>query len=158
MAEQVAARIDGAVEEKKQYIVVKIGDEQYGMDIFIIETITRMQKITRVPKSPEHYRGVVNLRGEVCPVMSVRRKMGLDDDEITNKSRIIVLRLEEQGMVGLLVDEVKEVITLGESDIDRNVQHSKKDGNLFINGIGKNNDELVSLFEISAIVDEPVAS
>lgn len=150
--------LDGVVEEKKQYIVVKIGDEQYGMDIFIVDNITRMQKITRVPKSPEHYRGIVNLRGEIVPVMSVRRKMGLEDDEISNKSRIIVLRLEEQGLIGLLVDEVIEVITLGESDIDRNVQHSKKNGNLFINGIGKNNDELVSLFEITAIVDDAAAS
>lgn len=146
--------LEGAVEEKKQYIVVKIGDEQYGLDIFIVDNIVRMQKITRVPKSPEHYRGVINLRGEVVPVMSVRRKMKLDDDVIDNKSRIIVLRLEEQGLVGLLVDEVKQVVNLAESEIDRNVKNSKRSDAVYINGIGKNDDELVSLFDISAIVEE----
>lgn len=146
--------LEGAVEEKKQYIVVKIGDEQYGLDIFIVDNIVRMQKITRVPKSPEHYRGVINLRGEVVPVMSVRRKMKLEDDVIDNKSRIIVLRLEEQGLVGLLVDEVKQVVNLAESEIDRNVKNSKRSDAVYINGIGKNDDELVSLFDISAIVEE----
>lgn len=146
--------LEGVVEEKKQYIVVKIGDEQYGLDIFIVDNIVRMQKITRVPKSPEHYRGVINLRGEVVPVMSVRRKMGLDDDIIDNKSRIIVLRLEEQGLVGLLVDEVKQVVNLSEAEIDRNVKNSKRSDAVYINGIGKNDDELVSLFDISAIVEE----
>lgn len=153
MAEQIM-ELDGSVEERKQYIVVKLGDEQYGLDIFVVDNIVRMQKITRVPKSPNHYRGVINLRGEVVPVMSVRRKMGLEDDLIDNKSRIIVLRLPEQGLVGLLVDEVKQVITLAESEIDRNVRNSKRSDAIFINGIGKNEDELVSLFDLSAVVEE----
>lgn len=153
MAEEII-ELDGNVEEKKQYIVVKIGDEQYGLDIYFVDNIVRMQKITRVPQSPEHYRGVINLRGEVVPVMSVRRKMGLEDDIINNKSRIIVLRLELQGLVGLLVDEVKQVIDLAESEIDRNVKNSKRSDAVYINGIGKNGDELVSLFDLSAIVEE----
>lgn len=150
--------LDGTVEERKQYIVVKIGDEEYGLDIFIVDNIVRMIPITRVPKSPAHYHGVVNLRGEVVPVMSVRRKMGLEDDVINNKSRIIVLRLEEQGLVGLLVDEVKQVITLAESEIARDVRNSKRSDEMYICGVGTNGDELVSLFDISAIVDEVVVS
>ena len=61
--------------ETKQYIVVKIGSEQYGIDINYIDNIVRMQKITRVPKAQYHFKGVINLRGEVVPVMSIRRKM-----------------------------------------------------------------------------------
>ncbi len=146
--------IDSDIEERKQYIVVKIGDEEYGLDIFIVDNIVRMLKITRVPQSPDHYRGVINLRGEVVPVMSVRRKMGLADDEVDDKTRIIVLRLPEQGLVGLLVDEVKEVITLAESEIERNVRNSKRADAVFINGIGKNGDDLVSLFDLSMVVEE----
>lgn len=142
-------------QEKIQYIVVKIGSEQYGLDISYVDNIVRMQKITRVPKAPQYYTGVINLRGEIVPVMSVRRKMNLEDDVYNNATRIIILKLEQQGLIGVIVDEVKEVITLGESDIDRNVQNTNKkaDAN-FINGIGKNGDELVSIFEITAIVDE----
>lgn len=147
--------LEGIEEERIQYIVVKIGDEQYGIDISFVDNIIRMQEITRVPKAPFHYAGIINLRGEVVPVMSIRRKMGLDDDEITNRSRIIVLKLEAQGLVGVIVDEVKEVITLGESEIERNVKNSRnsKDAT-FINGIGKTDAGLVSIFEIAAVVDE----
>ena len=65
-----------------QYIVIKIGDEQYGIDIKYIDNIVRMQNITRVPKIAKYLKGVINLRGEVVAVMSLRLKMGLKDDEI----------------------------------------------------------------------------
>ncbi len=143
-----------AEEEKRQFIVVKIGSEQYGLDISDVDNIVRLQKITRVPKSPAHYRGVINLRGEVVPVMSIRRKMGLDDDVFTNASRIIILKLEVQGAVGILVDEVKEVVSLGMDDIDRNVQNTNRENISFINGIGKNGNDLISLFDVNKIADE----
>ncbi len=143
-----------AEEEKRQYIVVKIGSEQYGLDISDVDNIVRMQKITRVPKSPAHYRGVINLRGEVVPVMSIRRKMGLDDDVFTNASRIIILKLEVQGAVGIVVDEVKEVVSLGQDDIDRNVQNTNREDVSFINGIGKNGNDLNSLFDVNKVADE----
>ena len=150
--------LDGAEEEKIQYIIVHVGDERYGLDISFVDNIVRMQKITRVPKAQYHYVGVINLRGEVVPVMSIRRKMGLDEDEITGKTRIIIVKMEQQGLVGMLVDEVNEVIALGESEIERNVQNQKKSGSLYINGIGKNGDELISIFEINAIMDEVAVS
>jgi purine-binding chemotaxis protein CheW len=143
--------LDTVDEEKIQYIVVKIGDEQYGLDISSVDNIVRMQSITRVPKTPDYYVGVINLRGEVVPVMSARRKMFLGEDVITKSSRIIILKLDLQGLVGILVDEVKEVIALGEDEIDRT---AKKSADTYINGIGKNGDELISIFEISAIVDD----
>ena len=78
------AVVDVVEKEKKQYIVVKIGGEHYGFDISYIDNIVRMSKITRVPKAPQYYRGVINLRGEVVPVMSLRRRMNLDDDGFTD--------------------------------------------------------------------------
>ena len=80
--------------ESIQYIVVKIGSEQYGIDISLIDNIVRLQKITRVPKAPFHYRGIINLRGEVVPVMSLRRKMGLGDDEFANRISTNYIRHE----------------------------------------------------------------
>lgn len=137
-----------------QYIVVRIGSEDYGIDISYIDNIVRMTKITRVPKAPFHFRGVINLRGEVVPVMSIRRKMGLADDEFANKTRIIILKTEDLGLIGVIVDEVKEVLTLSTDDIDVNAANSKAGNAKFINGVGKNGDALISIFEISAIVGE----
>ncbi len=143
--------------ETKQYIVVQIGGEKFGIDIGYIENIVRMQKITRVPKAQVYFKGIINLRGEIVPVMSARVKMGLEDDVYTNATRIIILKLEEKGELGLLVDAVCEVVTLVVDEIEKpNIDASSNSKDLFINGIGKNGDELISLFELSAIVDEKV--
>ena len=135
--------------DSKQYIVVKIGSEQYGIDISYVDNIVRMQKITRVPKAQRHFKGIINLRGEIVPVMSIRLKMGLEEDQFTNASRIIILKLEEKGMLGIIVDEVKEVVTLSNDEIEK----GRKKGS-FINGVGKHGEELISLFDINAIVEE----
>ena len=141
------------VQEKKQY-VVKLGSEQYGIDISYVDNIVRMQKITRVPKAQPYFKGIINLRGEIVPVMSIRLKMGFEDDTFTNASRIIILKIEEQGKIGVIVDEVREVVNLGPDEIDK-PSHDTKDGkNTFINGIGKNGNELISIFELSAVIDE----
>ena len=140
--------------EKVQYIVVSIGNEQYGLDISYVDNIVRMCKITRVPKAPFHYIGIINLRGEVVPLMSLRRKMKLDDDEFTDLSRIIILKTEEMGLVGVVVDEVKEVIALSEDEIDENAKTQSPEKDNFISGIGKNEGELISILEISSIFDE----
>lgn len=143
--------IEISEKDTKQYIVVKIGNEQYGLDISYVDNIVRMQSITRVPKAQTYFKGIINLRGEIVPVMSIRLKMELDDDEFTNASRIIILKIEEQGTIGIIVDEVKEVVELVMDDIEKT---SKKDKGSFISGIGKNGDELISLFDINAVVDE----
>lgn len=85
-----------------------------------------MQKITRVPTSQFYFKGVINLRGEVIPVMSIRRKMGLEDDVYTGASRIIILKFEQKDALGIVVDEVKEVINLGSDEIDK-LSHSSRE-------------------------------
>ena len=142
-------RLETDLVETKQYIVVQIGNEKYGIDINFIDNIVRMSKITRVPKVQSYFKGVMNLRGEIVPVMSIRKKMGLPEDVITDASRIIIIKLEEKGSIGIIVDEVKEVITLNMAEVEKT---TAKDS--FINGIGKNGEELISLFEINAIVEE----
>ncbi len=137
--------------EVKQYIVVMVGNEQYGIDISFIDNIVRMQKITRVPKVQSYFMGIISLRGEIVPIMSIRRKMSLEDDVYTNASRIIILKLEEKGLIGIIVDEVKEVVNLSEDEIEKASNKGK-----FINGIGKHGNELISLLEIGAIVEETI--
>lgn len=139
---------------KKQYIVVKIGSEQYGIDISYVDNIVRMQKITRVPKAQHYFKGIINLRGEIVPVMSIRRKMGLEDDVFTHASRIIILKIESQAALGIIVDEVKEVVSLGSDQIDKGPYDIKDGKSNFINGIGKNGNDLISLFEIGSIIEE----
>ena len=137
--------------EEIQYIVIRLGEEQYGIDIRSIETITRMQHITRVPKMPTYLKGVINLRGVVIPVLSMRLRMNLAPDVITKSTRIIVVNLDQEGNVGFIVDDVKEVVSLNVDDIDKIVDSTKEGKANLINAVGKHNGELISLFDLNAI-------
>lgn len=140
--------------ETNQYIVIQIGEEQYGIDIRYIDNIVRMQNITRVPKVQNYLKGVINLRGEVIPVMSIRIKMDLDEDAITRASRIIILKMEQQGNIGIIVDSVKEVVTLDASQIEKVSYDNKAEKRNFINGIGKYDGGLISLLDLNMVVVE----
>lgn len=142
---------NSVISEPVQYIVIRLGEEQYGIDIRNIENIVRMQTITRIPKMPAFLKGVINMRGEVIPVISMRLKMGLPEDEITKSTRIIVLKLEQEGNVGFIVDEVKEVVTLTPEETEKLTNNSKDEQASLISAVGKHNGELISLFDLNAI-------
>ena len=140
--------------EKSQYVVVRLGNEQYGIDIRYVENIVRMQRITRVPKMPDYLVGIINLRGEVFPVMSLRIKMNLEQDVYEKKSRIIVLKTAGEGNLGVIVDEVSEVVTLEGTQVDK-VDDLKLEGKAFVAGVGKReNGDLISLLDLSMITLE----
>ena len=145
--------------ETNQYIVIRLGHEQYGIDIRYIDNIVRMQHITRVPKMASYLRGVINLRGEVIPIMSMRLKMGLPADEETKATRIIIVKLEQFGTIGMIVDEVKEVVTLSEDAIDKPTSaDSAGDSRIqYLSGIGKQADGLISLLNIANVVNDKEA-
>ncbi len=145
------------ISEGKQYIVVSLGTEQYGIDIQYIDNIVRMQRITRVPKAQSYFKGVINLRGEIIPVMSLRLKFGLEPDEYTNTTRIIIIKLEPQAAVGIIVDEVKEVVTLDEESIEKPNYDNADEKSAFLNGIGKHDDNLISLLNIAGVIVEKEA-
>lgn len=140
-----------------QYIVVKLGGEQYGIDIAHIDNIVRMSRITRVPKSQPYYVGVINLRGEVVPIMSLRRKFGLENDEYANQTRIIIIRLEDMSMIGFVVDEVREVVNIDTSSIEKPTFKLDEKKATYLAGIGKNGDSLISLLDIKAVISEKKA-
>ena len=113
-----------------------------------------MQHITRVPKVAGYLKGVINLRGEVIPVMSLRIKMDLSADEITKATRIIILKLEQHGTIGVIVDEVKEVVTLSTDEIEKVTYDAKEERNSFLSGVGKHENELISILDLSAVAME----
>lgn len=139
------------VNDSKQYIVVKLDNEQYGIDITFIDNIVRMQQITRVPKAQSYFAGVINLRGEIIPVMSLRDKFGLPEKEYTNATRIIIVKPESNAKIGVLVDEVREVVALEEDNIEKAV-YDEQGSNLL--GVGKYNDTLISLLNIQGVIQD----
>lgn len=152
--------MDASAEQKRdkvelsQYVVIRLENEQYGIDIRHVDNIVRMQRITRIPKMPKYLVGIINLRGEVLPVMSLRLKMGLEKDAYEKKTRIIVLKTRQEGNLGVIVDEVKEVVSLESTQVDA-VDDLKLDGKAFVSGVGKReNGDLISLLDLGMITLE----
>ena len=153
--EQVKAiTTEQEAETAVQYIVVRIGNEQCGINIKYIDNIVRNQKITRVPKTQTYYKGVINLRGEIIPVMSIRLKLGLEDDEFTDKTRIIIVKIEG-ATIGVIVDQVREVVTLDDDNTEKITRTSRDDAaSGYISSIGKSKGELISLLDIVGLIVE----
>ena len=136
-----------------QYIVVTIGVEQYGINIHYVNNIVRMQKITRVPMVQKFLKGVMNVRGEIIPVMSIRQRFGLEDDVYTDKTRIIILKPDHQEAIGILVDAVKEVVSLAEEIIEKIRIDVKAKISRYITSVGKDKGNLISLLNIDEVID-----
>ena len=143
--------------DSKQYIVVELGNEQYGIDIQYIDNIVRMQRITRVPKAQHYFKGVINLRGEVIPVMSLRLKFEFDEEAITGKTRILIVKPDSQASVGIIVDAVKEVLTLENDMIDKVTRDIDDERTAYLSGVGKHGDSLISILNIAEIFTEKEA-
>lgn len=154
MGEEMNRNTTAEVIEEIQYIVVKLGGELYGIDIAHVDNIVRVSRITRVPKSQPYYVGVINLRGEVIPVMSLRRRFGLEPDEYKTATRIIIIRLEDQSMIGFVVDEVCEVVDIDPRTIEKPTFKLDENKASYLAGIGKNGDSLISLLDIEAVIAE----
>ncbi len=142
-----------AVNDAKQYIILRFDNEQYGIDISYIDNIVRLQPITRVPHTQSYFLGIINLRGEIVPVMSMRRKCDLPDKDNTNLSRILIIKVEGNAKIGVLVDEVREVVTLAENDIEK-LSSDTGDARAYLTGVGKYNDTLISLININGLITD----
>lgn len=139
-------------EQAKQFIVTTIGNEQYGIDIQYIDSIVKMEKITRVPKVQNYYKGVINLRGEIIPVMSLRLRFELEEIEGTASTRIIILKPDNQNSIGIIVDSVREVVTLSAEEMEKPNIDSQEERTLYVSSIGKHNGELISILNIGSLV------
>jgi len=146
-----------ANENESKYIIFKINKEVYAIDVKSVNNIIQMPKITQVPSSPKYYRGVINLRGEIIPVMSLRRRMNYDDDCFTNSSRIIILNIGEDNLLGIVVDEVNEVLDISSKDIEQPSQFIKNDASV-VSGVGKIGDMIISILSIDSMIGERKAS
>ena len=135
---------------EKKYVSVITDGELYGIDIMLIDSIVRMLPITRIPGSQDYFPGVINLRGEVVPVLSLRKRFGLEEAAYGNRTRIIILKPDASDKVGIIVDEVREVLQIADEDID--MINDSGDRNRFSSGIARTEAGLVSLLKIGAVL------
>ena len=143
---------DVMINEELKLIVFKLGREEYGMDILRVQEIKKMMGITRVPATPHFIKGVINLRGRILPVIDLRTRLGLQESELGDEARIIVV-LVNDGIVGFIVDAVVEVTTIQKSNIEVAQALSSGISTEHISGIAKAENRLFILLNPDVIVN-----
>ena len=133
-----------------QIVGFMLGEEEYGVDILSVNEILKMTKITRVPKSSEYVKGVINLRGNVVPILNVRKKFKGEEKIVDDTTRIIILTVNDNRF-GIIVDNVTEVIRIKEEDIEEPNLIDSIDQK-YVDGVGKYNGRLLILLKLDQIL------
>ena len=137
--------------ELLQLVSFTLGDEEFGVDILKVQEINRVIEITKIPKSPEFVDGVVNLRGKVIPVISLRKRFGLPEKEDDKSTRIVVVEIGGK-IVGFMVDSVSEVLRIPASTIEPPPPLVAGIDAEYIEGVGKLEDRLLILLDLDKIL------
>lgn len=134
-------------EDEVQVVAFQLGNEEYAVDILNVQEINRMLHITRVPRANQFIEGVINLRGNIIPVINLHKKFQLPVLGDEEEKRIIVFQFEDIG-VGIIVDKVSEVLKITNSQIEEASSVYKSLSSEFINGIAKVDDRLLILIDL----------
>lgn len=134
-----------------KYLTFRLGEEEYGLEILKVREIIGMMDITAVPRTPEFVRGVINLRGNVIPVIDLRLRFTMPPAERTDETCIIVVDVEGVEM-GIVVDRVSEVLAIANEEIQEPPSFGVAVDTDFILGIGKVANRVAILLNISEVL------
>ena len=146
--QQIGLTTDGS-----QFLTFQLGDELYGVDILRVQEIKGYTTVTKIPNTPPHIKGVLNLRGTIVPIVELRTKFGMPTIEYTLFTVIVVVVIQEK-IMGLVVDAVSDVLNIDKKDIQPPPQFGAKVDVSFLNGIGKSNDKLVALLDMDRLLSD----
>jgi purine-binding chemotaxis protein CheW len=138
-----------------KYLTFKLADEEYGLEILKVQEIIQMQAVTRIPRTPDYVRGVINLRGKVIPVIDLRKKFSLDTIKDTEKTCIIVVQIANKNshvVMGIIIDAVKEVLNIKSENIEETPSFGTSVNTDFILGIGKVGSTVKMLLDIDKVL------
>jgi purine-binding chemotaxis protein CheW len=139
--------------QKDRYLTFRIGGEEYGIEIRYITEIIGVQKITEVPDTADYLKGVINLRGKIIPVVDVRLRFGMEEKPHNDRTCIIVVDVLGSA-VGLIVDEVVEVVGIPEENVSEPPKTSKGAHGRYIQGIGKIGESVKILLHAERLLAE----
>ena len=148
MAEEKKETIEN---ELLQLVTFRIGNEEFGFNIFQVREINKMMDVTQIPNSIGAVKGVVNLRGSVIPIVSLREKLGFSELDYTTSTRIIVVEYKNNN-IGFIVDEVNEVLRIESSIIEAAPEMTANVESAFISGIAKLESRLLILLDLDRIL------
>jgi purine-binding chemotaxis protein CheW len=143
-----------SITETRQYLTFNLDEESFALDVDNLREILEFTKVTKVPQTPEFMRGVINLRGNVVPVIDMRLKFNLSEVEKTVNTCIIVVEVpfdDEHTIIGALVDSVQEVFDLEPDQIEPAPKIGARLRTEFIKGIGKRDNAFIMILDIEKV-------
>lgn len=140
--------------EGGEVLTFSINDAIYGIEIKYVKDIIAIEQITIIPKIPNHIKGVINIRGKVVPVISVRRRFGMEEIPYDDRTCIIVLEFEDGNQVGIIVDRVQEVITIKSRDVSKTPDSKNVNANRYIKSIININSGIKLLIDCDKLIND----
>ena len=144
--QQIGLTTDGS-----QFLTFNLGEEFYGVDILRVKEIKGYTTVTKIPNTPAHIKGVLNLRGTIVPIVELRTKFGMPTIEYTTFTVIILVVVRDK-VIGLVVDSVSDVLNIDKKDIQPPPQFGAKVDVSFMTGIGKSGEKLVTLLNMDRLL------
>ena len=134
-----------------QVVSFALGSEEYGVDIAQVQEINRMVAITRVPRAPQFMEGVINLRGQLIPIVDLRTRFGMERAERTKNTRIVVTEIGSKRL-GIVVDSVSEVLRIPVDQIEGAPDLVAGVDTEYIRGVGKMDDRLIIMLDLARVI------
>jgi len=139
---------------ESQFVILKLDKEEYGVNIEHVKEISEFREITSIPNAPIFIEGIINLRGQVTPVINLRKKFNLPEQESNRtKCRIIIVNVSSI-QVGFVVDDASYVLTINESDIEQAPELVINEDVTYISGIAKVEDRMIVLIDLEKILKD----
>ena len=155
VAAQTEQSHNAILEKEGKYLTFALANEEYGLEILKVREIIGYMEITAVPQTPSYVKGVINLRGQVIPVVDLRAKFGMETTEVTEETCIIVVEIStgsRKFSTAIVVDHVQEVLDIAGSDIEDAPQFDSSVNTDFILGMGKVADTVKILLNIDKVL------
>ena len=138
---------------EKQYVVFKLGEEEYGLDIMNVSEIILYQETVKLPNVPSFIDGIINYRGSVIPIICLKKRFNINLKDNDHNTRIIIININDN-QVGFIVDEASQTIKLDDNDVDPTPDIVSGIDIKFITGVGKINDRLVLLVDLEKVLTD----
>lgn len=151
----MSTQTDESVAGQSQYLTFRLAGEEYGVGILRVREILEYDTVTRVPATPPYFRGVINLRGSVVPVIDLAVKFGLPERETTKRTCIVIVEAELDGsatVMGIIADAVSEVVDLGPADIEPAPSFGTRVRQDHLVGMGKRGNKFSLLLDMDRVL------
>lgn len=146
--ESTENRVD--LEDSTNLVTFRLGSGEYAIDIMQAKEIIKMEKITLIPNAPDFVEGVINLRGNIIPIINLKKRFNLEETEGDKNTGIIIVKIEDVDM-GIIIDSISKVVSISNSDIQPPPPMLSGIGQKYIKGVGKLEDKLLVVLDLEKL-------